>query len=934
MKMTPTTLDRKARKKWLTSPALAIVLALLLVLSSLPVYAGEQQTEQTETPTVTQDAGSESAQSATSSEPNEPLAEELEPVQPIEPQEPEVVATDWTQEKPHEGQVLHGGYVGFRNVASGKYLTVSNGNTTEKPNVIQYDEVETPNAQEFLLEYTYSQPVNEAYFRIFSLTANGIKSNPVKSVGSTATTSNVRIDSINYLSITDRWQIEHAYGSYYYIYLAHNPAHTGTKYALTAYGDENGTTSGTTTTSQGNVFVSPLVEGNDYQLWEICADGMPMDIESNDITENRSYELNEGETIKFFYIPYRFNESLSWQSSNTYSVSTPTSLGRAAAEEPGRSTIAIKITIDDLEEYVTSQVYVKLPDGVYYLRNRSTGLLLDLDKDHVSDGTPIQVYNGGSGEPTNYSQLYKFNYLGNGLYSIRSMRKNNMGVSWSYTNQSATIKDIGTSNTSVPDTGQWYLNRDVDGYYLSAKTSTSKTITVPLNAVSGTNLVVQSYAEGSNQAWTITAATQNYSEVMLTDSFDELLAQCSYDFDVWYVTSDTSINGSAVVSWEIEQDENVIERGSTTNSFNTLIPGEAELRFTVTNAGSTISSFTTPTCDVVVGYPTPSEGDWFMENASSGQYASTNGQTNLGSSMVQTSFNDHAITEWEFEHVTQNYFRIISKATGLYLTAPSSIISPVMQESLDNDNSLWKIEKTSGNRYKITSKAYETSNYVLAIFSSTIGNLYLCGYVDDTNYNDEWHLNISGSELTILAVADNNITRSVAATNAESDAEEKGVDVNLIISRHTSTQAVLYGMKTSEVFVSRSHGSSNSIAVYSLEEGRTYPSLLTSDIYNYNTETVQFDLNGCDLVVLIGCSTAADEDHHSIADAVVKAGAGSAIGFEETLNAAQADTWMEAFLEAYYNEDNLLTYKNVGASIEKALYVESDGGLDSCRLIP
>jgi cytochrome c-type biogenesis protein CcmH/NrfG len=50
MKMTPTTLDRKARKKWLISPVLAIVLALLLVLSSLSVYAGEQQNEQSKTP--------------------------------------------------------------------------------------------------------------------------------------------------------------------------------------------------------------------------------------------------------------------------------------------------------------------------------------------------------------------------------------------------------------------------------------------------------------------------------------------------------------------------------------------------------------------------------------------------------------------------------------------------------------------------------------------------------------------------------------------------------------------------------------------------------------------------------------------------------------------------------------------------------------------
>ena len=42
MKKIPTTLERKVWKKWLICPALA----LLLVLSSLPVYAGEQQNKQ------------------------------------------------------------------------------------------------------------------------------------------------------------------------------------------------------------------------------------------------------------------------------------------------------------------------------------------------------------------------------------------------------------------------------------------------------------------------------------------------------------------------------------------------------------------------------------------------------------------------------------------------------------------------------------------------------------------------------------------------------------------------------------------------------------------------------------------------------------------------------------------------------------------------
>ena len=102
MKKIPTTVDRKAWKKWLLCP----VLALLLVLTSLPVYAGEQKTEVTETPTVTQDTGSESAQSVTSSEQGEIVDDALAS------QEISVTSTDfWKDIEPYEGIILDSGYM-------------------------------------------------------------------------------------------------------------------------------------------------------------------------------------------------------------------------------------------------------------------------------------------------------------------------------------------------------------------------------------------------------------------------------------------------------------------------------------------------------------------------------------------------------------------------------------------------------------------------------------------------------------------------------------------------------------------------------------------------------------------------------------------------------------------------------------------------------
>ncbi len=936
--------NRKARKKWLICPALASVLALLLVLSSLPVYAGEQQTEQTETPTVTQDAGSESAESAASSEQDELVADKLEPMQPNDPQEPEVAANDnWENIEPYISILLHEGYIGFKNKSSRNYLTIPNGSTSAGTNVCQQSEKNIANAQEFFLSYTYTPTKNVAYFTIYPVDSSGntVSTRVKSSVNANEGVANVSLQNFMPTQMTDRWQIEHYEDNYYIIHMASKPHESGPRYVLTAQPGE-GSAGGSGITAPGNVFVTTLTANStpsDSMLWQICADGMPMNIDSNDIAENKSYTLEENEKILFYYIPYRFNEDLSWQSSNISTVSHPSSQGIARAVAPGKSTISLIIDIDGRREYVTSQVYVKLPDGVYYLKSRSTSMLLDLDKDSISNGTSIQVFSVSQSEPDNFSQLYKFYYLENGLYSIRPMRKNNMGISWSSENQSATLQDIGTNNSSVPITGQWYLDKDANGYYLYAKTGKSKTITVPANAISSTDLVLQSYNGSTSQAWTISAATQNYSQIMLTDSFKDLNAQCEYSFDAWYVTSDVNINGDAVVSWDIEPSEKVIKRGETTNSFVTLIPGDAQLTFTVTHSGAQIDHVKDSEIDIKVEWTAPSEGDWFIRNAFTSKVVSTRGSNQVGATLSQEVFSDATINEWEFIHIDENYFYIVSKSSGLCIRANPNIAYAVMQSSMpvdpsdSDDYSIWKILRTSNNQFKIVCKAFENNGYVLSVVSETYGALILNTYTDDTDYRDEWHLNISGSELTILAVADNNITRSVAATNAESDAEEKGVDVNLIISRHTSTQAVLYGMKTSEVFVTRSHGSPNSIVIYSLEEGRESSSLKTSDIYDFDTETVQFDLSGCELVVFIGCSTAADANHHSIADAVVKAGAGSAIGFEETINAALADNWMEAFLQAYYDPESE-TYHNVAESMAHAVLVESDGGLDSCRLIP
>ena len=390
--MIPTTLDRKTWKKWLLCP----ILAVLLVLSCLPVYAGEQQTEQTEStepPTVTQDTGSESAkESAASSEqknqaPNESVDAEQNG---LGQSENTVAATSLTETPPYEGQVLDGGYVGFKNKATGKYLTIPNGATSAGTNVCQQSESSVPNAQEFYLDYTHLPNKNVSYFTIYPVDAStgNAASTRVKSSAISSGTANVSLQYFMPTEMTDRWQIKHAYANYYYIYIANRPDATGTQYALTASGNQDGSTNGNPVTSPGNVYVSSFTMTNNYQLWEICADGKPIDINGVNMTDATSMYIALGQTTKYFYVPKKYNANYYWSSTVHADIDE---LGTAVGKKFGTATITLKELNSSgfiIGETSTS-LSIMPSEGDYFISNTST---LDyIGSTIVWSGFPLEV---------------------------------------------------------------------------------------------------------------------------------------------------------------------------------------------------------------------------------------------------------------------------------------------------------------------------------------------------------------------------------------------------------------------------------------------------------------------------------------------------------------------------------------------------------------
>ncbi len=389
MKKIPTTVDRKAWKKWLLCP----VLALLLVLTSLPVYAGEQKTEVTETPTVTQETGSESAaESAALGINDEIIADELESV---DLQEVAVTSnSNWRTTKPHEGEVLQGGYVGFKNKASGKYLTVPNGTANVCQQSTTYNMVYS---QEFHIQYYYNADFDLAYFTIFPLSSSGtieismrIKANDV-----TNGLANVAVQLTSMPPSNERWQIEHVTGTYYCIYLADNPDSASVKYALTSNNNSNSTNSAIG--SLDNVYVSAYT-GDDSQLWQICADSMPMDINGYDITQGGSQETVLGTMVSYYYIPKSYNMVLLWSVSPS-GMATSYGGGHFIPQKYGEMTVKLQYSSNGIVPIVKSAALFSIPEtGEYYISNSSTNRYMDIEGPSKQNNAVIQQWDFHTGD--------------------------------------------------------------------------------------------------------------------------------------------------------------------------------------------------------------------------------------------------------------------------------------------------------------------------------------------------------------------------------------------------------------------------------------------------------------------------------------------------------------------------------------------------------
>lgn len=135
---------------------------------------------------------------------------------------------------------------------------------------------------------------------------------------------------------------------------------------------------------------------------------------------------------------------------------------------------------------------------------------------------------------------------------------------------------------------------------------------------------------------------------------------------------------------------------------------------------------------------------------------------NNGTKIHQWSFHNGNSQKWQFVLRDDGYYVIYSRNSSAYYylgisgnsteNGASVVLrtAPVTGES----GLLWKISSASKNAYKIMAKSGNSNNRVLAAAqkSSTTGvALQQKNYTNDTNYVDEWYLNLQSTGITLEA---------------------------------------------------------------------------------------------------------------------------------------------------------------------------------------
>ena len=647
----------------------------------------------------------------------------------------------------------------------------------------------------------------------------------------------------------------------------------------------------------------------------------------------------EGSSFSLIAITVPSGLTVNWSSSDTDAAQiSGTGYVTALKAKATPVTITAAVTDSGNTYSASCQFYVKVPDGVYYIKNLNTDYYLHVESGSIS-GLPNvsqhEKYADGVSDLYRIRQMWKIRYLENGIYSIRPMFKLDMGLDVSGNN--VDVYNIGTTDSleGVPSFARWTIERSTTGYFL--KNNGSAGLTLQGDDISGNfreNVYAGTLTNETRCRWALEIISTPPAGIVLYNASTGLPITNPTEFIAPEEVKTISGLRLAVAVYSGDSIDQTVtwlsgnSRIAAVNSGTGAVTG-------VSGGTTTIWAFRVINGENKnVGYAVNvteiPNGTYFIENKRTEKYADIENRTmSAGTQAVQWDFTGDEAGRWIFTHQGDGYYTIKSanSETAYYLGVSGdqtgNDVPVVLRTGTITNGMKWKVTATASGAYKITPKTGEANDRVLAVgwylINSNGVDIEQRDYVEDGNYKDEWKLyRTDGKTVMLVAIKDiDDRDRVTEYDEVFGYLNDYGYsDFNFVYTEYFSAADCLNQMAEASIFVSRSHGTSDSnetiLKLY--RDGECNSRLYSTDIYN---GSALVDLSSLELAIFAGCNTAQNTDTgRNLVDASVNAGAGCAIGFNDTVDCYDANEWVERFFYYHYYLGLNVTVSCDSASID------------------
>lgn len=633
-----------------------------------------------------------------------------------------------------------------------------------------------------------------------------------------------------------------------------------------------------------------------------------------------SFDIGEGSTRTITATTHPSGLSVSWSTSNSAAATVSGGIVTGVAAKTTSVTITASVTIDGTPYTATCQVYVIIPDGVYYLKNQNSNYYLHVEDGNIHNFTDViqfSLYESSSANAYRIRQLWKIKYLGSGKYSVRPMHKLNMGLD--YNNGNVDIYTIGITDSfsGIIYDARWSIGRysnSSSGLIFQNNGDTSKTMQVSNASITlCASVIAGNYSTSSNCRWTPTLVSSPPVGVIIYDTATGIYVNPA----IRYVTPTETISlyslgltaafysSSSItqtVTWS-SSNSSVALVNSSSGSVTGVSPGTATIYANrLLNGLNYSASYTVNVTGIA-------NGTYFIKSNDTSRFVDIEDQNMVnGTNIHQWDFHGGNSQRWIFTHIGDGYYSIKSANStsnyylGVLNDGTATDTQVVLRTGSLTNGMKWKVSVTTSGAYKITPKTGEPYDRVLAVgwYALNVNGIDIKqrDYVDDGNYKDEWNLCMIDPDYTnmYIGTSDGDTVMPGILRTVKNQFKGNGYFGNSLNS--STKDELIYMLKNSDVFSAITHGSQTSIRL----TGNV--SFLVSDVNAFGSS----DLNSLTFVYLGACETGkGGASATNLVNAFYTKGVDNVVGFTISVLVDETNFWTTKFMSNIANGQSIAT---------------------------